>query len=661
MRKIYLLFFLISALTFSQKKEGQELIDSLLTVFPKMKSDTIRVNALNEIATEYQQIDLEKSMHYSQKALQLSNKINWQDGIANSYKNIGNYYISTLDYKKALLQYQTGFSATENKKLRAKLIMGIGIVHYMQSDYPKAIESNFKALQIFEEINDKQSATKILRNIATTYFQIEDFNNALITYQKCIKINKEINFKGIDIQIQNEMGLCYSHLNNDLKAYECFNKSLQLSIKYKDLDGEANSYGGLAAFYFNQKNIKKALEYQIKSLALYNKNDDDINIARTYNSIGNCYLELSKTEKNESQKAIYLGKTIENSNKSLHVGKDILELGSIAELYANISQAQQMKGNYKAALESKNLFVAYNDSIYNQDNKETIKNLEDKREIELRDKELKINKLSLESKEKQKWFYILGLGFLAILGGLLFYQSRKRQKTNQKLQLLNTELDQANKTKTRFFSILNHDLRSPVSNLIHFLHLQKENPELLTPESKSRLENQTITGAENLLSSMEDILLWSKGQMENFKPQPKNITVNQLFDDTKKVFSGYLKIKFEYHNPENIELFTDENYLKTIIRNLTSNAINIFTTTENPTIIWKAWKENGKSYLSISDNGSGSTQDKFKALYDDTEVVGIKSGLGLHLIRDLAKAIDCEITVDSKIGIGTTFILKMKK
>lgn len=132
-----------------------------------------------------------------------------------------------------------------------------------------------------------------------------------------------------------------------------------------------------------------------------------------------------------------------------------------------------------------------------------------------------------------------------------------------------------------------------------------------------------------------------------------------MFEDSKKVFSGYLNIKFEYLNPDNLEVFTDENYLKTIVRNLTSNAISAFTTTKNSSIFWKAWQENGKSYLSITDNGSGASKENFKALYDDTEVVGIKTGLGLHLIRDLAKAINCDITVESKIGLGTTFVLKL--
>ena len=51
--------------------------------------------------------------------------------------------------------------------------------------------------------------------------------------------------------------------------------------------------------------------------------------------------------------------------------------------------------------------------------------------------------------------------------------------------------------------------------------------------------------------------------------------------------------------------------------------------------------------------------EEFKALYDEKEVVGIKTGLGLHLIRDLAKAINCEIKVDSKVNEGTIITLKL--
>ena len=279
------------------------------------------------------------------------------------------------------------------------------------------------------------------------------------------------------------------------------------------------------------------------------------------------------------------------------------------------------------------------------------------KEVKLKKSEIEIANLNIAVKEKQKWYFVAGLLMLTIIGSLLFYQRNSSQKANKKLQILNTELDKANQAKVRFLGILNHDLRSPVANLIQFLQIQNDTPELIDEVTKKRLQNKTMMGAENLLASIEDILLWSKGQMQNFTPQLKKISVNSLFEDSQRHFESQEKVKIYFRNSENILLNSDQDYLKTILRNLTGNAIKALSKTENPTIEWRAWQENEKQYLSISDNGPGANQEQFKALYDDNEVVGIKTGLGLHLIRDLAKAINCEISVNSKLGVGTVFTL----
>jgi signal transduction histidine kinase len=134
-------------------------------------------------------------------------------------------------------------------------------------------------------------------------------------------------------------------------------------------------------------------------------------------------------------------------------------------------------------------------------------------------------------------------------------------------------------------------LRAPVANLVNFLQLQSENPDLLDEETAKQMHNKTIVGAENLLNSMEDILQWSKSQMENFKPQPKQVFISRVFDDIKTHFSSFEKIELLFENQDNIVLVTDENYLKTIIRNLTANAIKATENIENPKIILKAWQE----------------------------------------------------------------------
>ena len=660
MKKIIVFIIVICPLLSFAQKEGQSLIDSLLVELPKMEKDSLKVINLNELSITYKGFNSSQGLQYGNKALDLANKLHWNNGIAESYNSIAANYFSSSDYPKAKEYYFKALKATKNKKLISKVLKNIGGYYTYQGNYSKGLDFSFQALKISEELKDEKNIAKVLSNIGVNYFNLKKYNEAILYYEKALKINTKIGVKmSMSLNLRN-MGHAYRLIKQDYKAIESYNRAIKIDNQLKNKEGTATDLASISVIYYKLKQYNKALEYSSKSLIIAQEiNRPDI-IAINYNNFGGIYLQMAKNTRDKVNIGLLLNKASINSNAALEIYKKAKDLIDLYSAYDQLSSIDELKGNYKTALEYYKTSIVYKDSIFNSDNKETIKNLEDKRTIELRDKELKINKLTIESEEKQKWYFVFGVALLAIIGGLLFYQSRNRKKNNNKLQILNSELDKANKVKAQFFGILNHDLRSPVANLIHFLHLQKENPELLDTESRTRMENKTMSSAENLLTSMEDILLWSKGQMKNFKPQPKNTAINLLFEDTQRHFSSEEKIQFSFENFQNIEINTDENYLKTIIRNLTGNAIKAMENTENPIIVWKAWQENNKTFLSISDNGTGGTQEQFKALYDDTEVMGIKTGLGLHLIRDLARAIDCEISIDTKPNEGTTFTLFLK-
>ena len=93
---------------------------------------------------------------------------------------------------------------------------------------------------------------------------------------------------------------------------------------------------------------------------------------------------------------------------------------------------------------------------------------------------------------------------------------------NQQLDELNNELSIANDTKAKLFGVISHDLRSPVSSIVQLLHLQKENPEHFNTELQNQYNERLNKASENVLETMEDLLLWSKSQMNNFTPQYKN-------------------------------------------------------------------------------------------------------------------------------------------
>lgn len=598
-------------------------------------------------------LNFEKALYYAQK-----NKQSEDETAALMRLNYVYYSTNNFAKRKQLINCIKKKADTA-KSVKTKSILNGSIAEYYldNSVYEPFIHYQLKAISC-KKLLPKDDIN--IENIGISYSQIASAYAKMKQYKKSIEyLNDAIPYLKKSNYGQSFVYNYYieSYTNlNQLDSIQKYYRLLNESACREDTLFLNLSFGNrnMAEYYANNRQIGIAHMYAKKAVELGKKSNDD-EILMEANAVMGRILYEKRDYKNAINTLHSAAKSALNYDKGFYV----MINRTLAQSFAGL-------GLWQKAYHYNEIYSRYNTEILQESAKQSIANAEAQYQNKTKKQEIKnlssqntIKNIQIEEAGKQRLFLISGLVMAGIIGLLLFRQNQNRKKTNYKLQLLNQELDEANKIKARFFSILNHDLRSPVANLIHFLHLQKDSPELLDTETKKRMQDKTISGAENLLCAMEDILLWSKGQMENFKPQPKKIAVSQLFEDTQKVFSGYHNIQFEYHNPDNIEIFTDENYLKTIIRNLTSNAINVFTTTRNPAIIWKAWQENGKSFLSITDNGPGASQEQFRALYDETEVAGIKSGLGLHLIRDLAKVIGCQIFVHSKINEHTVFTLEL--
>ncbi len=669
MKKIQFICILFSLVSFAQDGDRQIKIDSILSALSKMKEDTAKVNMINRITFRrdsfYFEHDTRKKLIL--QSLAIAKKIKYIEGEGYAHICLGQYYAALYDKDKALAQYNKALTIYTSLKIDVKIGQSytyIGNIYADFNDYPKALTYYFKAVKINEQIKNYYYLVGNYGNIATVYNGLGDDKKTIQYGKLSIKYAKLTNREPALIANYIMFGQLYIKQNNLKLAQQYIDAAYQLAVKNNDDNNIAVGLIGLGIVQQKRGNYSEAINKLSESLERFSVIGNSMGMATAHGELGLSYFSLYETDKKKE----YLEKSKYNLTQSnqLYIENELID--GLPENYLHLSKINEIEKNYKESLINFKLHTQFKDSIFNADKKETIKNLEDKREIEFRDKKLKINKLQIENKERQKWFLVVGLGFALILGGLLLYQNRKRKQSNLKLQLLNQnldaknlELDEANKAKTRFFSILNHDLRGPVANLIFFLQLQKESPELLDEESIQRMQDKTMTGAENLLHSMEDILQWSKSQMENFQPQPKKFQIASLFDDTKKHFSSVENIEFRFENPSHIEISTDENYLKTIVRNLTGNAVKALADVSNPTIIWKASQENTTTILSISDNGKGATDEQFNALYDDKEVVGLQSGLGLHLVRDLAKAINCEIKVSSTPNQGTVFTLLFKQ
>jgi len=725
-RWLQIIFFLLLGIQVHAQNTKE--INELLTKLEQnTKQDTLRASVLVQLAQAYNRVNRIKMLNYAEQVIELSQKLCYKNGLAGGYKCLASSEYSLGNFKSAEeynLHALELYKEVNNTRGMMACFTFSGNISAIQNNYPKALDYFQQSMRINEKLKiDLFSASNYV-NMGVIYSELKNYDMALTYFQKGLDLNIKINdVLGIAIGLGN-IGNVYLDSKNYEKALYYFKESLAKRIALDDKLGIAMQYGNIASVFNELKNYEEAFKNYSKSLEINEEIKNKRGVAVNLQGIGEYYLKqadyakaLEITKKanalaasiniQEVQKGTFenlsmIYEKLGKMDSALFSYKKFVDIKDNIDNENNRKQISRLEIQYEfynkeavyknnqllasEKLKQQQLMLALNQSRLSESNKERdlirlnylktqselqSEQLEKKfreKQLSIAGKEILLRNLTIEAKEKQNWFYIIGLFFMTVIGSLVYIQSRNRKIIYQKLLVLNTELDhknieldQANKIKIQFFNILNHDLRGPVSNLIDFLHIQKDNPELLDTETKSRIEKTTLSSAENLLTSMEDILLWSKSQMVNFKSKPVTVDVNSLFNDTKNHFSSEADIRLDFENPENIQIKTDEDCLKTIIRNLTGNAIKASEASANPVITWKAWRDKNQRYLSITDNGLGATQEDFKALYDDKEVIGIKTGLGLHLIRDLSRMINCKISVETIAGKGTTFLLKMEK
>lgn len=531
------------------------------------------------------------------------------------------------------------------------------VLFIIYSPIINADNSNLKCIQekighlISEIETEENDSVKIEKIIQLVDLQPDNSNKKLEYICKGLEIAKSCNWnKGI--------GLCHYYMawyhflrSDEEQAKTNFYKVIEYSNEADEL---VNSYGFLSNIFSWNKEHEKALEYANIALKLSFDKGTIQETASSYIFLGDAYRYAGfRNEANENYfKAEYLLKNDTSIVYSLSQLSYLYTLnGYVDSPFYLLKFAQNMKAAYdNSSVVNKQIYLislikfatAYNTSAKN----------ELKKEIEL------------EHKKKQTYIYISGISLLILMLGVLIYQNILKRRTNQELRLannklaeINSELDNANKTKSRFLAILNHDLRRPIAGLISYLELKKKKSDIIDKNQEKAFEQETIDTTQKLLEDMENLLFWCKSQMENFSPVLKTISILKLFEDTADFFQYEKNIKNTYYIKDDICLITDENYLKTILRNLTLNAIEVLKKTENARIEWKAFQEDNSTIIAISNNGPIIPQEKINLLYENSEISNIKNGLGLIIVKDLAKAINCKIEVKKDSIIGTTFFL----
>ncbi|MCB0489488.1 MAG: HAMP domain-containing sensor histidine kinase [Cyclobacteriaceae bacterium] len=606
-------------------------LDSLESLLQGNITGIPRVNLLCDLSDKYLAYKPKVALQYANDALKLSKELGYKKGEALALNRKSDY-------------------------------------EFRQSNYAEAAEISTEVVRIATEMNDSlmlANAYRVLGNINNAglerYDVAEDYQ--LKAYNIYSKLNDRINVAATC----GSLSWIYAMTNRELaRANALANEGVMISREIKHYQFLGYNLNSKALIYKQLNKLDSALIYlDLSNEAASRAND--LTVISYNNSIkGDIYLD-----RNEPNKAI------EFYSLAMVQSKPLAAREVIKNAYKGLASAYARIGDHDKAYEN---LIAHNqlkDSLFNQHTTQRAimaeKAFQDARQ------KSQIAELQLANEQERTGKIIFTILFgVSIIFSVAIYMlvsrnARSRKIVNQQLEekneeiaKQNAELVTVNNTKDKLFSIVGHDLRSPITSLKSLLTMVAKNE--VSPEEFKMIAPKLNRQVIGINETLENILHWSKSQLQGWTQSVDNCSLHELVGKTKELFqvvADEKNITIENKVDPNLSIHCDCNQLELILRNLIHNAIKYTPAGGNVRI--HTISNDDSFEICVSDNGIGMTASQIEKLlsrhdtYTTPGTSGEKgTGLGIYLCKEMVEYNGGSLTVESQVEKGTTFKISFK-
>jgi signal transduction histidine kinase len=276
-------------------------------------------------------------------------------------------------------------------------------------------------------------------------------------------------------------------------------------------------------------------------------------------------------------------------------------------------------------------------------------------------KEMKLINTQLENKVAQR------TEELSRANEELHVEMKERKIAEDHLAKSNKELELVNMDKDKLFSILAHDLRSPMGSVMKLSELLAENFRDFDESELDEIVNTLHKSTTQTFQLLNDLLTWSSIQLKRGEMQKEMFPITEIVNENIALFSAEaIRKQIDIHMDidEGIRVYADKFAIQTVLRNLLSNAVKF--TRHQGAISIKAEAKNNQIEVSVADNGIGISKDKQKKIFRVDSVStspgtdGEKgTGFGLLLCKDLVELNGGELGLVSEKGKGSRFFFTL--
>ncbi|MCX7985428.1 MAG: tetratricopeptide repeat protein [Bacteroidales bacterium] len=643
--------------------------------------DSNEVKKLIKLTVNYTGIDNFKALENVNKAIELSEKIEYIAGIAESYYKRAILYYYMAEYKKAeqdlhkVFEYRTKL---KDSKGLADVYQMRGIILDAYYQHDQAIEIFFKAIDLYKKINDKDGLSAAYGNIAISYTILNDYDNSIKYQRKSLEYAFQLkDYESVAISYY-EIAVCYEKMN-------ALDKALMFLDSAEYFHNIAGKLSGKAAV-LNSKGIV------FKKLKQYDKALNLINEAILINTKLNQRQDLSLNFLNKGEIMILTGNYLEAIRyltDVIRISQEIANYDVLANAYKFLSRAYKQLNLFDKSLEYYEKYDALKDTTTIDDAKKRMLMLQayynDKQkenEIVILNQQNKLKEVHIKRQRYLLFFSTIVFIFLATIAYLWYkrykekkalnailekqylkIQEQKDEIENQKksIEVQAQQLKELNEYKTRFYENISHEFRTPLT--------------LILSPLEQLINNEKDVNIVGLYQIMHRNALRLKNQIDNIlqltKIESNEIKLNLQQIDLCEFIPGIIN-NFEYEIQQknlHIEFVTDLKQcffmadiekLETIFFNLIGNAIR--HNNSGCRIKISLFGNDNVLLISVKDNGQGIDKNLMPFIFDRFKPHVFETsgfGLGLNIVKELIELHNGKISVTSEYGQGTEFIIEL--
>ncbi|MEE9270575.1 MAG: tetratricopeptide repeat protein [Candidatus Krumholzibacteria bacterium] len=611
-----------------------------------------KVDALNDLAWDVSADHPQKALDTSLFALQMARDLSYEKGEAMALANLGFAHYLFSDHETALaraLEATVMFKKLGAVRGRARSLLVVASVHQSLGDYDRGLAAAYEGLKLVRETGDKAFEGWSLNGIGGAYHDMGDYERALEHHRQSLRIFEEEGHTIGKARALNGIGTVYQSMEKYDQATEYHEKSLALFRSVNNLLGEARALNDLGLIHQHVGDYDKALEFLTRSLELRNKAGNRQAKSTSLINLGNLYVA-----KNEVNKAF------EVLHRALTIAMEIKAKPRVYQANLSLSEAHALNGDYEYALQHYKIYQQVKEEVAGDQASSRIKNLEIALETEQAQKEAEISRLrNVELKEKNQQLrsllrelretqvQLVQSEKMAALGKLV---AGVVHELNSPLGAINSAIDVSARRIGRIVEALENG--GTINELRNGANLKEMLAMLVSDHDVTLAASKRITKIVNSLKSFVQL------DRATFQDTDLHEGIDNTLMLVKHDFENRIKLVKEYGTIPRVRSNPGE--LNQVFIALLSNAVQAIEGVGTITI--RTFMKSGKAHLAFSDTGVGMSPEQMEKLFEPAisrRGARAKAGLGLFTSYNIIKKHGGDIEVNSEVGKGTTFTLRL--